>query len=88
MCLSKTYSKVRIGKHLPGTLPIQNGLQQRDTLYLLLLTFASAYDIKKVPRNQEGMQLNGIHHLLVCTNDDVLEDDIDTIDRKAETLTK
>jgi hypothetical protein len=26
MCLNETYSKVRIGKHLPESLPIQNGL--------------------------------------------------------------
>jgi hypothetical protein len=28
MCLNETYSKVRIGKHLSDSFPIQNGLKQ------------------------------------------------------------
>jgi hypothetical protein len=32
MCLNETYSKVRIGKHLSNSFPIQNGLKQvRET---------------------------------------------------------
>jgi hypothetical protein len=30
MCLNETYSKVCIGKHLPDSFPIQNGLKQED----------------------------------------------------------
>jgi hypothetical protein len=30
MCLNETYSKVRIGKHLSVSFPIQNGLKQGD----------------------------------------------------------
>jgi hypothetical protein len=36
MCLSETYSKVHIGKHLSDSFPIQNGLKQGDSLSLLL----------------------------------------------------
>jgi hypothetical protein len=32
MCLNETYSKVRIGKHLSDSFPIQNGLKQ-DMFY-------------------------------------------------------
>jgi hypothetical protein len=34
--LNETYSKIHIGKHLPDTLPIQNGRKQGDTLSPLL----------------------------------------------------
>jgi hypothetical protein len=30
MCLNEIYSKVRIGKHLPESFLIQNGLKQGD----------------------------------------------------------
>jgi hypothetical protein len=39
MCLNETYSKVRIGKHLSDSFPIQNGLKQ-DALSPLLFKFA------------------------------------------------
>jgi hypothetical protein len=32
MCLNETYSKVRIGKLLSDSFPIQNGLEQGDGL--------------------------------------------------------
>jgi hypothetical protein len=31
MCLNETYSKVRIGKHLSDSFPIQNGLKKGET---------------------------------------------------------
>jgi hypothetical protein len=40
MFLSETYSKVRIGKHLSDSFPIQNGLKQGDALSPLLSNFA------------------------------------------------
>jgi hypothetical protein len=49
MCLNETYSKVRIGKHLFESLPIQNGLKQGDALSPLLFNFAVEYDIIKGP---------------------------------------
>jgi hypothetical protein len=45
MCLNETHSKVRIGKHLSDTFPIQNGLKQ-DALPPLLFNFALEYAIR------------------------------------------
>jgi hypothetical protein len=42
MCLNETYSKIRVGKHLPNTSPIQNGLKQGNALSPLLFNFALA----------------------------------------------
>jgi hypothetical protein len=48
MCLNETYSKVRIGKHLSDSFPIQNGLKQGDALSQLLYNFALEYAIRKI----------------------------------------
>jgi hypothetical protein len=45
MCLNDTYSKVRIGKHLSESFPIQNGSKQGDALPPQLLNFALEYAI-------------------------------------------
>ena len=40
MCLSETYSRVRVGKNLSDRFPIRNGLKQGDALSPLLFNFA------------------------------------------------
>jgi hypothetical protein len=63
MCLNETYSKVRIGKYLSDSFPIQNGLKQGDGLSPLLLIIALEYAIRNVQENQAGMKLNGTHQV-------------------------
>ena len=40
MCLTETYIRVRVGKHVSEMFPIRNGLKQGDALSPLLFNFA------------------------------------------------
>jgi hypothetical protein len=83
-----TYSQeVHIGKHLPNSFPIQNGLKQGDVLSPLLFKFPIEYASRKVQENQVGLKLNGTHQLLAYADYvNLLGDDIDTINNNTETL--
>ena len=54
VCVDKTYSRVRVGKHLSDTFPIKNGSKQGDALSPSFFNFALDYAIRKVRVNQNG----------------------------------
>ena len=87
MFLNETYSRVRVGKHLPAMFPIRNGLKQGDTLSLLLFNFAWQYAIRRVQVNQTGLKLNGTRRLLVYSDDvNILGECLHTIEEDTEAL--
>ena len=65
MCLTETYTRVRVCKNLSDMFPIRNGLKQGDALSPLLSNFALEYAIMRVHVSQDGSKLNGTHQLLV-----------------------
>jgi len=87
MCLTETYSRVRVGKNLSEMVPIKNGLKQGDALSPLLFNFALKYAIKRVQINQDGLKLNGTHQLLAYADDvHILGRSVHTVKENAEAL--
>jgi hypothetical protein len=86
ICLSKTYSKVHIGKNLSIAFPIQNGLKEGYALSPLFFNFALEFFMKKVQENDKGSELDGTHQLLVYSDDNIWGKNINTIRKNKEAL--
>jgi hypothetical protein len=54
---------------LSGAFRIQNGLKQRGALSPLLFNFTLECTIKKYEENEQGLEMNGTHQLLVYADD-------------------
>jgi len=87
MCLTETYSRVRVGKNLSDMFPIRNGLKQGDALSSFLFNFALGYAIRNVHVNEDGLKLKGTHQLLIYADDvNILEGSVHTVKENAEPL--
>jgi len=87
MCLTETYSRVRVVKNLSDMFPIRNGLKQGDGLSPLLFNFALEYAIRRVQVNQDGLKLNGTQQLLAYADAvNILGGSVHTVKENAEAL--
>ena len=87
MCLTGTYSRVRVGKNLSNMFLIRNGLKQGYAVSPLLFNFALDYAIRRVQVNQNGQKLNGTHQLLAYADDvNILGGSVHTVKENAEAL--
>ena len=68
ICLSETYSRYRVVKHLSDTFPSKKALKQGVALLPFLFNFAVECTIRMVQVNQDGLKLNGTIQLSVCAD--------------------
>ena len=89
MCLSETYSRVRVGRFLSDAFPVRWDLKQGDALSPLLFNFAIEYALRRVQENRISLELNGKHHVLVYADDvNMLGENLQTVGENAEIFIK
>ena len=71
MCLTETYSRVRVGKNLSDMFPIRNGLKQGDALSPLLFIFVVMYVIRNFQKTRGGTQIQWNLQPVLCADDAV-----------------
>ena len=87
--LSKTYSRVRIGRFLSDAFTIHYFLKQGSTLLPLLFNFSLKYVIRRFQENRLGLELNGKRQLHVYADDvNVLGENLQTVRENAEIFIK
>jgi len=87
LCLTETYSGVRVGRNLSDVFPIRSGLKKGGALSTLLFNFALEYAIRRVQVNQVGLKLNRIHQLLIYSDDvKILGGSVHTVKENVEAL--
>ena len=69
MCLTETYSRVRVGRNLSDMFPIRTVLKQGDALSRIFFNFALEYAIRTVQVNQGSLKFNCTYQLLVYADD-------------------
>jgi len=77
--LTEVYRRVQIGRNLSEMFSVRNGLKQGDGLSSLLFNLLLEYAIRRVQVNQDDLQLNGTHQLLVYADVNILRRSIHTI---------
>jgi len=68
------------------TFPTVNGLKQGEILSPLLCNFALKYVIRRVQVNQDGLKLNGTHHVLIYADVNILCGSVLTAKKNTESL--
>jgi hypothetical protein len=71
--------KVCLNKYFPDVVPIRNGLNQQDSLSILLFNFTWGHTIWKVQDTQEGLKCKGTLKLLAYVDVNVLDENINTV---------